>query len=175
MKDDDRPVLDRQSTEHAPDLVSIRERGARVGVRGYRDNGQGNPIASPISSLLRDGTEEDSVQPSVEPLRIPQLWQITPAANKGFLNGVRRPVVVPEDQPRHPVHGVDGLGDEDVVRVPVPAPRSSHQLGLGHWSLVDVDQIVRSIVLLVGPGRKTFKKDGPSAEELLREVSDDAL
>ena len=59
MQDDDRPVLDRQSTEHPPDLVSIRERGARVGVRGYRDNGQGDPIAPPLPSLLRDGTQED--------------------------------------------------------------------------------------------------------------------
>ena len=71
-------------------------------------------------------------------VRLAQSRKVTPAPDERLLDGVRGAVVIPEDQPGDPVHGVDRLGDEDVVRVPIPIPRASHQLGSLHRSLASL-------------------------------------
>lgn len=138
---DDRPMLDRQANEDPRDLVAIGEAGAGIRLRGERDDGQGDAIASPPSSLVPDGTDEDAVQPRAEPRWISQLRQITPAANESLLDGVGWPVVIPEDQSRQSIHGLDGLGDEDVVRVRSPflARRTSSMSAITPSPLVSTD------------------------------------
>ena len=93
-------------------------------------------------------------------VRLAQSRQITPAANERLLDGVGRAVVVAQDQSSQPVHGVDGFGHEDVVCIPIPVPRPSHQLGSGHWSLV-------SMSAALAGGRAPYWRDaGPNGSKI---------
>ena len=136
MQDDDRPVLDRQSTEHPP--ISSRSASAALEsgceaigttVRAIRSRRRFR--ASSVMARRRISSARRRTVPN------PAAVADHASSEQGLPERRPTPVVVPEDQSRHAVHGVDGLGDEDVVRVPVPvlARRTSSVLATGPSSM----------------------------------------
>ena len=78
----------------------------------------------PAPELVGCRTHEDSVQPPVEALDVPQLGQLAPAADEGLLDGVLGEVRVAEDESGDRVEAVDLAGSELPEGFPIPAPRS---------------------------------------------------
>jgi hypothetical protein len=95
--------------------------------------------------------KQDSVQPGVEPVRLPQARQVSPAPNERLLDGLFGAVVVPQDQAGNPIEMVDDASHEDVVRIPVPVPRQPRQLGVPHQvPHVPADRPIGVVAVLAG-------------------------
>ena len=57
------------------------------------------PPASPATQAIDTGTDEQSVDPGVEPVGVAQPRQVPPGADQGFLDRVSRELAIPEDEP----------------------------------------------------------------------------
>src|SRR5829696_51015 len=57
-----------------------------------------DPPAAP-ADLVEAGMNRQSVEPGVEPLRVPEDSDVPPGADEGFLDRIARELAVPDDQP----------------------------------------------------------------------------
>src|SRR5687767_9600759 len=87
VQDEDSPLVERDMSEGALDLVSVRELAARIGGRGTAEIEHSNAGgALPSASRLGiAGVDQDPVDPGVEALAIPEVWQLSPGGHEGVL------------------------------------------------------------------------------------------
>ena len=80
--------------------------------------------------LIDAGVHQQPMQPGVEPIRVAQRGQITPGTDEGVLDGVRRPVRVPDHEPGGRVEAGDRGACQLGEGVMIALPRSLHEVSL---------------------------------------------
>ena len=86
--------------------------------------------------LVVTGVDEQPAKPGVESVGIAQARKIPPGADEGFLDGVLRPLRVPEDEPGRRVETLDRGACERFEGVMIASLRSDHEFTL-HGGLID--------------------------------------
>ena len=131
MQDDDRPLFGREAAEAALELVAIHDRRRRVGGRGLDRQAADVDIEAMTlgpADLVGAGVDEQSVEPGVEPGRVAQRGQITPGADQGVLDGVHRPVRIPEHEPGGGIEAGDRGACQHGEGVMIATPRPLHEV-----------------------------------------------
>ena len=129
VENDDLPMLEREATEAALELVPVGEdpravRDTRLG----RDPLDVRLMPPQAGVLVRRGAHQDPVQPPVEPVDVAQLRELAPATDEGFLDGVLGKIGVAQHKPGDRQQPTDLGGGKLTERLPVAASRSLHEL-----------------------------------------------
>ena len=136
MQDDDRPLLGHETAEAALELVAVGDRRQASAMEGQVQVGDVDVDlegpAADAPDLVDAGVHQQSMQPGVEPIRVAQRGQITPGADEGVLDGVRRPVRVPEHEPGGRVEAGDRGACQLGEGVMIALPRSLHEVSRHH-------------------------------------------
>jgi hypothetical protein len=125
VEHENRPLLGRQPSEAAIDLVAIGQAAGLVGTRRSVDR-QHPDVRRPFpgaTSFLVAGVDEDPVEPHVESVWVAQTRQLPPGVHEGLLDGVLRPAGVVEDPQRDGVEPVGVHAGEGAERVSVASSR----------------------------------------------------
>ena len=98
----------RKSSESALELVAIGQPGCAVGFgRLGRQHGDGRTPPPTTAPGVRAGSDEQAVEPGVEPLDVAQRRQVGPGADQGVLGRIMREIGVVQDQPGDAVEAID--------------------------------------------------------------------
>jgi hypothetical protein len=85
-----------------------------------------------VSDRIDAGTEDQAVEPGLEPVRIAKRRKVTPGSDETLLNRVSRELVVPEDQSGCRVQPRDERAGKHGKGVMIASPRSLDELSLVH-------------------------------------------
>ena len=99
MEDEDCSLLGRQSPEAALELVAIGNRQELVVCRrpvDRQDSDAHRPAAIP-ARLPITGVDEQAMEPRVEPVSVPQRWQLSPGEYQGLLDGIFGKAAIAKD------------------------------------------------------------------------------
>ena len=135
MQDDDRPLLGFETAEAALELVAVGDRRRGVGDGGWvREVGDVDveATAADAPDLIDAGVHQQATQPGVESVRVAQRGQITPGTDEGVLDGVRRPIRIPEHEPGGRVEAGDRGACQLGEGVMIAPPRSLHEVSRHH-------------------------------------------
>ena len=132
MKDDHGPHLRLQPEEAALDLVAVGDARFKAVDRG---SGQGSEldvdaVATEPACLIDAGTDDQSVEPGVESIRVAKRGQITPGLEERVLHGILGLLVVPEDQPGGGIQAGDRGACQRGEGVMIAMPRALHEISL---------------------------------------------
>ena len=135
----DRAVLGRQSDEGALERIAGEHRSGWVG-RGRLVRRQLTDVGVPstLAGLLERGAHHEPVAPGVEPVEVPQPWQVPPDADQRALDGILGGVEVAQDPMRHPEQGTGHVRRQELVRLPVAVACPFHQTSVHRTSIVRV-------------------------------------
>ena len=84
------------------------------------------------AELVVDGADQQPVEPRIEPTDVAQGRKVAPAADKGLLGRVLRPVGIAQDQPSKCVQAIDDAGGENVEGLAFTLPRPFDELWAAH-------------------------------------------
>ena len=134
MQDDDRALLDVETTELGEDPLALGDAGR--GVRRAVDARVGSHLRGDLEMtavLLREpvaGPDEESAQPGVPGIRIAQGAQVLPGRHEGFLDGIVGAIGVTQDEIGDALQAREGhlhqLGEG--LQVPAPGPFDERSL-----------------------------------------------
>ena len=120
MEDDDRPMVDRQGSEGALELVAVRQVVGGVGDgRLELEDPDLRLETVPASELLGDRVEEQLPDPRLELGGVAEAGQVAPTADERLLDRVLRDICVLRDEPGDRVEPVDHVEHEHVERIAV--------------------------------------------------------
>jgi hypothetical protein len=121
MQDEHRPLVDREPAKRPLQLVAVGE--GRASLRGRRPVGRQDPdLRCPIPSPLRfvvAGVNEDSVDPGLEAVRLPQVRESAPGDDEGVLQRVLSPTAITQDPERDGEEDVTDLVYQDGECLPI--------------------------------------------------------
>jgi hypothetical protein len=136
MEDDDGPMIHGESRERSVQEVPISDLVRLIGDgRLDRDGLDGRLEAAPSSDFVGGCPDEDPVQPTLEPVGLPELGQLPPAAHERLLDGILGEVRVAEDEAGGGIQARAGRADELGEGMPVAFPCSNHEPVLVHARL----------------------------------------
>ncbi len=137
MQNDQGPMLRRQSAECPVEGISVgehREGVARFGMVYFvGGNFDDAPACPPV--LVDRGVDSQSVQPCLEPVGIPQAWEIPPGTNQGILDRVARTVAVTGDQAGGRVQSRCSSSSQHGKGIAIASLCSFHERPLVHVSV----------------------------------------
>ena len=124
MEDEDRPVLRREHPEGSLDEVSILGRPSLLSRlrRDHQDPDVRLP-ATQVTGFVVARSDEQRVQPGLEPGGVPERPEVSPRLDERSLNGVIGEVGVSKHEASDSVHPVDVAPDEGLKRGRIPGPR----------------------------------------------------
>ena len=129
MQDDEGPRLGREAVEATLELVAIDHHGVRVVHRREVDPLEVDlePVAPEPARLIDAGTNEQAVEPGVEPVDAPEGGQVAPGPDERLLDGVLGLVGITEDQAGGGIEPEDRgscqRGKGVMIAPPAPDPR----------------------------------------------------
>ena len=130
MQDDDRPLLWLEAAETPLELVAIGDRrdviddGRQIRRIGDLDI---KPTSTRATHLIGARVHQESMQPRVEAIGIAEGRKVAPGTEEGVLDGVRRPIRVPEDEPGCGVETSDRGACQLGEGVMIALPRTLHE------------------------------------------------
>src|SRR5215213_1789452 len=87
-----------------------------------------------MTNYRKAGIDGQPIQPRLESSRIPQVRQLSPRGDEGFLDGIAGELRVANDEPCRRAQPDDGRAREDGERVVVAALRSLDKAAIVHRS-----------------------------------------
>ena len=134
VQDDDGSPCRVEPTEGVVDELALDD--SQGGIRNRRTvdrlqldlDGSRTPAAQAIDA----GSNEESMEPSVEPIRVAQSGQVSPCPNERFLDRVAGKLPIPEDQARGCVQPRNPGADEHGEGVMIAPPGPFHESSLVH-------------------------------------------
>lgn len=153
MDDEDRPLVRRQSSEPAIELVPDRELAARVRWSLEVEDRHVDPGHLVTTLPARDpvaGTHEQPMQPGIEPIRVADSPDVEPCGRERVLHGVARPIVVADDEPSGPVETRDRSGRERGERFVVAGLRLEDEVPLHATPLMEGYSFSRAAIMGIG-------------------------
>jgi hypothetical protein len=117
-------LLGGESTESPLELVPIGDvQEVVVGGRDIDRQGAKVRDATAIAHRLREaGTDDESMEPRVESVRIAEPWKVAPGDHERFLQGILGPIDVAKDPLGERVEAVATAADQVGIRLPVTVP-----------------------------------------------------
>src|SRR4029079_2409423 len=88
-----------------------------------------------MADRIDAGTDEKSMQPAIERVRVAQSGQVAPCPDERFLDGVAGQLSISKDQSRGCVQPCDARADEHGEGVMIALPGSFHESSLVHGCL----------------------------------------
>jgi hypothetical protein len=132
VEHEDRPLLGRQPSEPAFELVTIGDGEKVIGSCRTVDR-QDPQVGDPAALTRRVGqaaVDDETVQPRVEPVRIAESLQVTPGDHQSVLKGILGPVDVAQDPLRDREEPVHPNADQVDVCLPIPVPCRLHEIAI---------------------------------------------
>jgi adenylate cyclase len=121
MQDEHRPLFDGEPAECPLHFVAVGE--GRAPVRGrWPSHGQHPDLRRPVARPLRlvvAGMDEDSMDPRLETVGIPQLGYPTPGQDEGVVQRVLGKTAIAQDPLRHREQRVTDLVHQDCERLAI--------------------------------------------------------
>ena len=107
-------MLDGKPEERTLDLVAVRDAGDVVlGIRSIdRVDRHLKTLPPRPPDVICAGMNEESMQPSVEPIAVTETANIAPGPNEGVLDGILCGIPIAEDPPRDRVQAMVCGGSE---------------------------------------------------------------
>ena len=108
MKDDDRPLLDRQSVERPLHLVSVGQVAGAVDLARFdRNDADAGDVGMLSLCLVVAGPDQKPVEPRVEAGGVTERREVAPRLQERRLDRVLGPIPVVNDPHRYGVETID--------------------------------------------------------------------
>lgn len=130
LKNDERASFRLEAAEAAVELVAIHHAGSAVMARREIKVGDIDfeAVAPDAARFIDARAIQESVEPGVELVRVPQGGEVSPRADEGFLYRILRLVGIAQDEPGGSVQPGDRGGRELGKGVMIAPPRSIHEV-----------------------------------------------
>ena len=125
-------LLGIESSEAALQLVTFRQ-GQEVvpaGRKIEREHAKVGHQAALAHRLMDAGSDDEAVQPRVEPIRIAEPRQVSPGDHQRFLQGILGSVDSAEDPLRDREESVTSRADQVGIRLPIPVPCRFNEIAI---------------------------------------------
>jgi hypothetical protein len=144
----DHPLIGLEASKPALDLVAVGHRAdvvgcpGRIGVIGQQLDDRPASRTTALALGERHAVPGDHpIRPCLEPIRVPEAWQLIPDRDEGLLHRILRSMVVAQDPVCDREETVRGRAHQRLEGLLVAARGSFHQISLQFpclllWSVV---------------------------------------